>query len=68
MESRSCLVVASAVTQATGKAERDAAVQMARSLKGSHHKTLGADKGYDTRVFVLSRLSSLKRESASAKE
>jgi hypothetical protein len=52
METRSCLVLASAVTQATGKAERDAAVQMSRSLKGSHHKTLGAHKGYDTREFV----------------
>jgi hypothetical protein len=25
---------------------------MARSLKGAHQKTLGADKGYDTREFV----------------
>jgi IS5 family transposase len=52
MENRNGLVVASEVTQATGKAERDAAVRMARSLKGAHQKTLGADKGYDTREFV----------------
>jgi hypothetical protein len=45
MENRNGLVVASEVNQATGKAERDAAVRMARSLKGAHQKTLGADKG-----------------------
>ncbi len=53
MENRNGLVVASEVTQATGKAERDAAVRMARSLKGAHQKTLGADKGYVTRDFVV---------------
>jgi transposase len=52
MENRNGLVVASEVSQATGKAERDAALRMARSLRGAHHKTLGADKGYDTREFV----------------
>jgi hypothetical protein len=52
MENRNGLVVASEVTQATGKPERDAAVRMARSLKGAHQKTLGADKGYDTRDIV----------------
>jgi hypothetical protein len=52
MENRNGLVVASEVTQSTGKAERDAAVRMARSLRGAHQKTLGADKGYDTRDFV----------------
>jgi transposase len=52
MENRNGLVVASEVTQATGKAERDAAVRMARALSGAHQKTLGADKGYDTRDFV----------------
>jgi hypothetical protein len=52
MENRNGLVVASEVTQATGKAERGAAVRMARSLKGAQQKTLGADKGYDTRDFV----------------
>ena len=52
MENRNGLVVASEVSQATGKAERDAALRMARSLSGAHQKTLGADKGYDTRDFV----------------
>ena len=52
MENRNGLVVASEVTQATGTAERDSALRMARSIKGAHQKTLGADKGYDTRDFV----------------
>ena len=52
MENRNGLVVASEVSQATGKAERDAALGMVRSLNGAHQKTLGADKGYDTREFV----------------
>jgi hypothetical protein len=45
MENRNGLVVASEVSHATGKAERDAALRMARSLRGAHKKSLGADKG-----------------------
>jgi len=52
MENRHGLVVASEVTPADGYGERAAAVRMARSLQGAHQKTLGADKGYDTRDFV----------------
>ena len=52
MENRNGLVVASEVTQASGTAERDSALRMVRSLHGAHQKTLGADKGYDTRDFV----------------
>ena len=52
MENRNGLVVANEVTQASGTAERDSALRMARSLTGAHQKTLGADKGYDTRDFV----------------
>jgi transposase len=52
MENRHGLVVASEVTPADGYGERAAAVRMARSLAGAHQKTLGADKGYDTRDFV----------------
>jgi hypothetical protein len=52
MENRNGLVVASEVTQATGRSERDAALRMVRSISGAHQKTLGADKGYDTRDFV----------------
>jgi hypothetical protein len=52
MENRHGLVVASEVTPADGYGERAAAVRMARSLPGAQQKTLGADKGYDTRDFV----------------
>jgi len=52
MENRHGLVVASEVTPADGYGERAAAVRMVRSLPGAHQKTLGADKGYDTRDFV----------------
>jgi hypothetical protein len=52
MENRNGLVVASEVTQARGTAERDSALRMMRSLRGAHQKTLGSDKGYDTRDFV----------------
>jgi transposase len=52
MENRHGLVVASEVTPADGYGERAAAVRMAHSLPGAHQKTLGADKGYDTRDFV----------------
>lgn len=52
MENCHGLVVASEVTLADGYGERAAAVRMARSLPGAHQKTLGADKGYDTRDFV----------------
>jgi transposase len=50
MENRHGLAIESCVTQATGTAEREAALAMARSLpRGA---TLGADKGYDTAGFV----------------
>ncbi len=40
------------VTQATGTAEREAALAMAEAIPGQHRVTLGADKNYDTRDFV----------------
>jgi transposase len=52
MENRNGLVVKARLTQATGTAERDAAVEMLGDLGGSQRVTLGADKGYDTRGFV----------------
>lgn len=52
MENRYGLVVDTQVTQATGFAEREAALRMAGALPGSGRVTLGADKGYDTRGFV----------------
>ena len=52
MENRNGLAVDVMVTQATGTAERDAALLMAEAIPGSHPVTLGADKNYDTKDFV----------------
>ena len=52
MENRHGLVVDSRVTQATGTAEREAALAMAEAIPGRHRVTLGADKNYDTRDVV----------------
>ena len=52
MENRHGLVVDVCVTQATGTAEREAAVRMATDLPGAQRVTLGADKAYDTNEFV----------------
>jgi transposase len=53
MENRNGLVVDSRLTLATGTAEREAAISMAAEIPGDHRVTLGADKGYDTRSFVM---------------
>jgi transposase len=52
MENRHGLVVDTCVTQATGTAEREAALAMVEAIPGRHRITLGADKKYDTRDFV----------------
>jgi transposase len=53
MENRNGLVVDVLLTQATGKAERQAAVRMLERLpRRKKRRTLGADRGYDTRDFV----------------
>jgi transposase len=52
MENRNGLVVDTRVTEAQGRAERDAALDMLKSIPGQHRRTVGADKGYDTRDFV----------------
>ena len=52
MENRHGLVVDVALTQATGRAEREAALQMLGRRKGRRRVTVGADKGYDTRDFT----------------
>jgi transposase len=52
MENRHGLVVDADVTQATGAAEREAAVNLVHALGGSQRITLGADKDYDTQGFV----------------
>ena len=53
MENRSGLIVAAALTQATGTAERKAAEEMiVRHSPGARRITLGADKGYDAAAFL----------------
>ncbi len=51
-ENRNGLVVAATLTQASGYAEREAAIAMVDGLGGAGRITLGGDKGYDTRDFV----------------
>jgi transposase len=51
-ENRNGLVVDVRLTQATGKAEREAAIEMLEGKPLSRPATLGADRGYDTAGFV----------------
>jgi len=52
MENRHGLLVKTQVSAATGKAERDAAMGMAKKMRWRKRVTLGADKNYDTYDFV----------------
>jgi transposase len=52
MENRHGLVVDAQVTQATGTAEREAAVAMVARRPRTRRVTVGADKAYDIRDFV----------------
>jgi transposase len=52
MENRHGLVVDARLSQADGKAERAAALEMLGELPAGPRVTLGADKGYDTLDFV----------------
>lgn len=53
MENRHGLIVDTEVAHATGTAERDSALAMLERQPGrKRRRTLGADKGYDTREFV----------------
>jgi len=51
-ENRNGLIVNTETLEATGTAERDAALIMVEPFAGSGRLTLGGDKGYDTRDFV----------------
>jgi transposase len=51
-ENRNGLVVDIRLTQASGTAERDAALAMLANKPASKKVTLGGDRGYDTRGFV----------------
>src|SRR5216683_2602789 len=52
MENRNGIAVNGCVTQATGRAEPQAAMAMVEAIPGWHRITLGADKGYDSKEFV----------------
>jgi transposase len=52
MENRHGLAVKCCVTQATGRAEAEAALAMVEGLPGWQRVTLGADKGYDCKQLV----------------
>lgn len=52
MENRHGLAVDGGVTQATGFAEREAALAMLDRRRGRRRITLGADKAYDVRQFI----------------
>jgi transposase len=54
MENRNGLVVDACLTHATGTAEPEAALAMLEALPKAGHKTVGADKAYDTAAFVAS--------------
>jgi transposase len=51
MENRQGLAVATQLTHATGRAEREAALEMIRKRKVKRGATLGADKGYNAWTF-----------------
>jgi len=52
MENRHGLVVDARLSQASGTAEREAALAMAEQIPGRRRVTLGADRGYDVETFV----------------
>ena len=52
MENRNGLVIDEQLTQASGTAEREAALAMLAEQPGARRKTVGADKAYDQAPFV----------------
>jgi transposase/IS5 family transposase len=52
MENRNGLLVQTFLTEANGRAEREAAMLMAEAIPGEKRVTLGGDKNYDTQEFV----------------
>ena len=52
IDNRHGLAVDATLTEANGRAEREAALEMAARLPGEGQVTLGADKGYDAQDFV----------------
>ena len=52
MENRNGLLLRTFLTEANGRAERDAALLMAEALPPGKRVTMGGDKAYDTQEFV----------------
>ncbi len=52
MENRNGLVVAAQTRKAASVTEREASLELLSGLSGSKRKTVGGDKGYDTKGFV----------------
>jgi hypothetical protein len=52
MENRNGLLVETFLTEANGRAEREAAMLMAEAIPAGKRVTLGGDKNYDTQEFV----------------
>ena len=52
MENRNGLLVQTFLTEATGRAEREAAMLMVEAIPNGKRITLGGDKNYDTRELV----------------
>lgn len=52
MENRNGLAVGTRVTEAGGRSEREAALEMVLDLPGGKRVTLGGDKGYDVLEFI----------------
>jgi transposase len=52
VENRNGLIVDAETWEATGTAERDAALSMLEQIPGTERVTVGADKAYDTKDFV----------------
>jgi len=52
MENRNGLLVQTFLTEANGRAEREAAMLMAEAIPSGKRVTLGGDKNYDTQEFV----------------
>jgi len=52
VENRNGLIVDATVLEATGTAERDAALAMMEKIPGQQRVTVAGDKGYDTRDFL----------------
>jgi transposase len=53
MENRNGLLIDLRIAEANGNAEREVALAMIGDLPGEHRITVGGDKGYDTKDFVV---------------